>query len=388
MPELKMYAPLSRVAAFLLAAAISPGALAQQAPQAPLAVGVVAAERRPITDQTELNGRIQAVNRVDIVARVNGFLETRFFDEGSTVKKGDLLYRIEQAPYQADLEAKSAAVAQAEAQLTNANIQLRRAEELLKSAAGSQARYDDALAAQLGAAAQLKSAQAAQRQSQINLDYTEIRSPIDGRIGRTAVTPGNVVGPGTGTLTTIVSQDPMYVVFPLPVRRGIELRERYAGKGGFDAVRVRIRLPNGKLYDQVGRLEFVDVTVSSTTDTIILRAVIPNPVVAVAGEYGRVRELTDNEFVRVILEGAEPEQVLTVPRTAVLTDQQGNFVYVVDENNVARQRRVRLGDSTPELAAVVSGLSEGERVIVEGLQRVRPNMPVAPGPATVALGRD
>ena len=171
------------------------------------------------------------------------------------------------------------------------------------------------------------------------------------------------------------------------VTRGIELRDRYAGKGGFDAVRVRIRLPNGRLYDQVGRLEFVDVTVSSTTDTIILRAVIPNPVVAVAGEYGRVRELTDNEFVRVILEGAEPEQVLTVPRTAVLTDQQGNFVYVVDENNVARQRRIRLGDSTPELAAVVSGLSEGERVIVEGLQRVRPNMPVAPGPATVALGR-
>lgn len=382
-----MHALPSRAAAFLLAVALAPAAVAQQAPQAPPAVGVVTAERRPVTDQTELNGRIQAVDRVDVVARVNGFLESRFFDEGSTVKKGDLLYRIEQAPYQADLEAKKAAVAQAEAQLTNANIQLRRAEELLKSPAGSQARYDDALAAQLSAAAQLKAAQAAERQSQINLDYTEIRSPIDGRIGRTAVTPGNVVGPGTGTLTTIVSQDPMYVVFPIPVPRGIELRERYAGKGGFDAVRVRIRLPNGKLYDQVGRLEFADVTVSSTTDTIILRAVIPNPVIAVAGAYGRVRELTDNEFVRVILEGAEPAQALTVPRAAVLTDQRGNFVYVVDADNVARQRRIRLGDSTPELAVVESGLEEGDRVILEGLQRVRPDMPVTPGPATVALGR-
>jgi membrane fusion protein (multidrug efflux system) len=382
-----MHALPSRAAAFLLAVALAPAAAAQQAPQAPPAVGVVTAERRPVTDQTELNGRIQAVDRVDVVARVNGFLESRFFDEGSTVKKGDLLYRIEQAPYQADLEAKKAAVAQAEAQLTNANIQLRRAEELLKSPAGSQARYDDALAAQLSAAAQLKAAQAAERQSQINLDYTEIRSPIDGRIGRTAVTPGNVVGPGTGTLTTIVSQDPMYVVFPIPVPRGIELRERYAGKGGFDAVRVRIRLPNGKLYDQVGRLEFADVTVSSTTDTIILRAVIPNPVIAVAGAYGRVRELTDNEFVRVILEGAEPAQALTVPRAAVLTDQRGNFVYVVDADNVARQRRIRLGDSTPELAVVESGLEEGDRVILEGLQRVRPDMPVTPGPATVALGR-
>lgn len=382
-----MHALPSRAAAFLLAVALAPAAAAQQAPQAPPAVGVVTAERRPVTDQTELNGRIQAVDRVDVVARVNGFLESRLFDEGSTVKKGDLLYRIEQAPYQADLEAKKAAVAQAEAQLTNANIQLRRAEELLKSPAGSQARYDDALAAQLSAAAQLKSAQAAERQSQINLDYTEIRSPIDGRIGRTAVTPGNVVGPGTGTLTTIVSQDPMYVVFPIPVPRGIELRERYAGKGGFDAVRVRIRLPNGKLYDQVGRLEFADVSVSPTTDTIILRAVIPNPVIAVAGAYGRVRELTDNEFVRVILEGAEPAQALTVPRAAVLTDQRGTFVYVVDADNVARQRRIRLGDSTPELAVVESGLEEGDRVILEGLQRVRPDMPVTPGPATVALGR-
>jgi membrane fusion protein (multidrug efflux system) len=382
-----MHALPSRAAALLLAVALAPATLAQQAPQAPPAVGVVAAERRPVTDQTELNGRIQAIDRVDVVARVNGFLERRFFDEGSTVKKGDLLYRIEQAPYQADLEAKRAAVAQAEAQLTNANIQLRRAEELLKSPAGSQARYDDALAAQLSAAAQLKSAQAAERQSQINLDYTEIRSPIDGRIGRTAVTPGNVVGPGTGTLTTIVSQDPMYVVFPIPVPRGIELRERYAGKGGFDAVRVRIRLPNGKLYDQVGRLEFADVTVSPATDSIILRAVIPNPVIAVAGAYGRVRELTDNEFVRVILEGAEPAQVLTVPRAAVLTDQRGSFVYIVDADNVARQRRIELGESTPELAVVESGLKEGDRVILEGLQRVRPDMPVTPGPATVALGR-
>jgi membrane fusion protein (multidrug efflux system) len=382
-----MHALPSRAAALLLAVALAPATLAQQAPQAPPAVGVVTAERRPVTDQTELNGRIQAIDRVDVVARVNGFLERRFFDEGSTVKKGDLLYRIEQAPYQADLEAKRAAVAQAEAQLTNANIQLRRAEELLKSPAGSQARYDDALAAQLSAAAQLKSAQAAERQSQINLDYTEIRSPIDGRIGRTAVTPGNVVGPGTGTLTTIVSQDPMYVVFPIPVPRGIELRERYAGKGGFDAVRVRIRLPNGKLYDQVGRLEFADVTVSPATDSIILRAVIPNPVIAVAGAYGRVRELTDNEFVRVILEGAEPAQVLTVPRAAVLTDQRGSFVYIVDADNVARQRRIELGESTPELAVVESGLKEGDRVILEGLQRVRPDMPVTPGPATVALGR-
>ena len=164
------------------------------------------------------------------MARVNAFLEKQLFTEGAEVKKGDLLYLLEQPPYQADLAVRQAAIAQAEAQLTNSNIQLERAKKLLKGPAGLQARYDDTLAAQRTIAAQVKAAQAVAWQSQINLDYTEIRAPIDGRISRALETVGNVVGPSSGTLATIVSQDPMYITFPVPVRTAVDLRKRYASK--------------------------------------------------------------------------------------------------------------------------------------------------------------
>jgi len=236
----------------------------------------------------------------------------------------------------------------------------------------------DARATLRTAAAQLKSAHAQLRQSQINLDYTEIRSPIDGRIGRTSVTIGNVVSPTSGVLARVVSPDPMWVVFPVSVRRVLELRDRYAEKGGLDAVQIRLRLPNGHMYDQIGKLDFIDVSVAQDTDTIILRGTIPNP----ARPPSILRELTDDMFVTVLLEAVEPTKVLAVPRAAILSDQQGDYVYVVNAQNVAEQRRVKLGQSTPETAAVTEGLKAGEQVIVEGVQRARPNAPVAPAPAS------
>jgi membrane fusion protein (multidrug efflux system) len=344
---------------------------------------VITAEYKPIAETTEINGRIQSRERVDLVARVTAFLNERLFIEGAEVKKGDMLYRLEQPPFQADVEAKQAAVAQADAQLENANLAFDRAKELVEKAAGTQVSLDNARAQQRTAAAQLKSAQAQLRQSQINLDYTDIRAPIDGRIGRTSVTIGNVVGPTSGVLTTIVSLDPMYVVFPVSMRRVLELRDRYADKGGFDAVRIQLRLPNGKIYSQAGKLDFVDVSVAKETDTIVLRGTVPNPLLqseAVGGSG--LRELFDNEFVTVLLEAVEPLKVLAVPRAAVLTDQQGPYIYVVNDKNIAEQRRVKLGQSTAETAGVAEGLKEGERVVTEGIQRVRPNQPVAPAPAS------
>ena len=366
-----------------------PCAMAQVAPSGSPAVGVVTVARRPMTQTTEINGRIQAPHSVNVVARVTAFLEERLFTEGAEVQEGDLLYRLERPPFQAAVDIQQAAVAQAEAQLENANVAHRRADDLAQRLAGTQVTLDNALAAQRTAAAQLKSAQAQLQQAQINLDYTEIRSPIAGRIGRTLITIGNVVSPTSGTLATIVSQDPMYVTFPVPMRRALELRDQYASKGEFDAVRIRIRLPNGKMYDQIGKLDFVDVNVTQDTDTLILRGTIPNPVLSPAqGGDGAVRELTSDEFVRVILEGVEPLQVIAVPRAAILSDQQGDYVYVVDAENIARQRRVRLGQSTPEMAAVTDGLKEGERVVAEGIQRVRANAPVAPAPVSVAARRE
>jgi membrane fusion protein, multidrug efflux system len=362
-------------------ALLTGSAMAQVGSPAPPAVGVVAAELRPMAETTEINGRVQARDRVDLVARVTAFMNERLFVEGADVKKGQLLYRLERAPFEADVETKEAAVAQAEAQLENANLTLSRAQELLQKNSGTQVAVDSALATQRTAAAQVKAAQAQLHQSQINLDYTEIKSPIDGRIGRTSITIGNVVSPTSGTLATIVSPDPMYVTFPVSVRRVLELRERYADKGGFDAVKIRVRLPNGELYGQTGKLGFVDIGVAKDTDTITLRGTISNPVIQTVGE-SKLYELTDDEFVTVSLEAVEPLKVLAVPRAAILSDQQGDYVFVINDKNVAEQRRVKLGQSTPGVAAVIDGLKPGEQVVVEGIQRVRPNLVVAPSPAS------
>jgi len=232
-------------------------------------------------------------------------------------------------------------------------------------------------------AAQIAAAQAQLEVAQINLGYTEIRAPIDGRISATAVTEGNVVTPTSGTLATLVSQDPMYVIFPIALRTGLELRDRYASKGGFSAVQIRLRLPTGKIYGPTGHLDYVSPTVAQNTDTITLRGTIPNPVLPglKPGDPGS-RELTDGEFVTVLLEGVQPVAVLTIPRAAILSDQQGDYVYVVDAQNKAQIRRIHLGQSTPSTAVVTSGLKEGELVISEGLQRARPGEGVSPGPAT------
>ncbi|WP_375293352.1 efflux RND transporter periplasmic adaptor subunit [Siccirubricoccus sp. G192] len=183
-----------------------------------------------------------------------------------------------------------------------------------------------------------------------------------------------------------MSEDPMYVTFPVPMRTALELRGRYANKGGFEAVVIRLRLPNGRLYEQTGKLGFVDIDVSQDTDTLTLRGTIPNPVLP-AEKVGdiRLRELFNGEFVTVALEGAEPVQVLTIPREAVLSDQQGDFVYVVGADNRVQRRAVQLGQSTPESAVVTDGLREGEKVVLEGVQRVQPNMEVSPGPADTGV---
>jgi membrane fusion protein (multidrug efflux system) len=366
---------------------VAPYALAQQ-PSGPPAVGVVTVERRPMTESSDFNGRIQPINSVNIVARVTAFLEKQLFVEGSDVRKGDLLYSLEQPPFQAIVDVQKAAVAQAEAQLENDNLTLWRAQQLLQKDAGTQAAADNAKATQRTAAAQLKSAEAQLETSQINLDYTEIRSPIDGRIGRTSVTVGNVVTPTSGTLATVVSQDRMYVVFAVPTRRALALREQFADKGGFDALKIRVRLPDGRIYGETGKLDFADNTIAQDTDTLLLRGIIPNPVLGSETAGGvRLRELVADEFVTVLLESVQPGQVIAVPRAAILADQQGTFVYVVDEHNVARQRRVHLGQSTPETAGIVDGLTDGERIVVEGIQRVQANSPVAPAPTSSAANR-
>ncbi len=178
----------------------------------------------------------------------------------------------------------------------------------------------------------------------------------------------------------------MYVTFPVPVRQALEMRERYAAKGGFNAVLIKVRLPDGRMYNHSGKLDFVNNTIAISTDTITLRGSIPNPLLHEApGPSGAIRELTDGEFVTVMVEGVQPVEVLAIPRSAVLSDQQGDYVFVVGADNKAEQHRIQLGQSTSTIASVISGIKLGDKVIVEGLQRVRPGQPVTPGPASALI---
>ena len=267
--------------------------------------------------------------------------------------------------------------------LANARITTGRQRTLLTGPAGLQSSYDSAAASQKSLEAQLQAAQAQASLAEINLGYADIRSPIDGKIDRTSVTEGNVVGPGSGTLTTIVSQDPMYVTFPISVRESLALRERYIGKGLRDAVVIRVKLPDGRLYGPSGRVNFASNSITRTTDTLLVRGTIPNPRLNSGPQP--VRELTDGELVTVMLEGAQPVEVLAIPRAAVLADQQGNYVLVVGADNKVEQRRIQTGQSTTAIASIVGGLSLGDRVIVEGIQQVKPGQVVVPGAASAAV---
>jgi membrane fusion protein (multidrug efflux system) len=339
---------------------------------------------RPIIERTEFLGRTQAINRVNVVARVTAFLEKRLFPEGAEVKANDSLYLLERGPFEADLEAKKAQVAQLEASLGNAKLTADRARTLLSGPAGLPANYDTAMSNQKSLEAQVEAAKAQVSLSQINLDYTDIRAPIDGKIDRTSVTEGNVVTPASGVLTTIVSQDPMYVLFPVSVREALSLRDRYAAKGGRKAVVISLKLPDGRIYGQTGHIEFASNSVTQSTDTLLVRGEIANPPLYPNGS-NPIRELTDGELVTVMLEGAQPVQTLAIPRAAVLSDQQGNYVLVVDSESKVEQRRVQLGQSSQTVASIMNGLSLGDKVIVEGIQRVKPGQVVEPGPASAEV---
>ena len=370
---------LAAIATCLSLAAVSPASA--QFGGGPASVGVVKVAKHAVTETSEFVGRIQAIDRVDLVARVTAFIQERRFTEGAEVQQGDLLFRLERGPFEADVAAKQAIVAQVQALLRNASIVLNRAQSLLSTPAGQRSTVDDATAQQASQQAQLMSAQAQLRASQINLDYTEIKAPIAGKIGRTALSVGNVVGPSSGPLASIFSQDPMYVVFPASVRAVLDLRKRYADKGGFAAVAVKLKLADGRVYGQTGKLDFIDPSVSGSTDTLTLRARIANPLRdgAKLGDPGN-RELVDGEFVTIDVEGVEPVEALGIPRASVLSDQQGSFVYVVGADNKAERRGVTLGQSSAETAIVLSGLKEGEMVISDGLQRVRPGAAVTTAP--------
>lgn len=340
-------------------------ALAQGA-SAPPAVSVTAVVDRQVTETGDLIGRVTAIDKVDIVARVPGFIEERFFTEGQQVKTGDLLFRIEQATYKAAVDQQRANLAKAKAAEVNAALQLQRGRELVRNQNIPQATVDQREADEASAKANVLEAQALLQQAEINLGYTEIHAPIDGRIGIAAFTVGNLVEPSSGKLATIVSQDPIYVVFQSSERDILEHKRRIAEyKDGH--VKVHIRLPNGTVYPHAGLTNFLDIQVETGTDTVLVRAQVPNP----------DGILIPGGIVGVTVERGVPKSALVVPQSAVLLDQAGRYVLVVDPDKKVEQRRVTTGVEQGRDVVVTEGLKLGELVIVEGIQKVRPGQIVA-----------
>ena len=353
------------VAAALWAACGMTPALAQQGGPPP-AVLVQPAEMKPIADQAEFIGRAAAVDKVELRARVKGFLGPRKFADGDQVKKDQIVFTIEPETYQAAVDQKKAQRDASLAALANAEMQLKRAAELLRTNTGTQVTYDQRLSEQLQAKAQVEDASAQLRDAELQLSYTEIKSPIDGRIGRAAFSPGNLVSPDSGVLATVVSEHPIRVLFPVTQRELLDARrEQSADPNG---IVVRIRLADGSIYKEKGKIDFIDNTVDAKTDGQIVRATFPNT--------GGV--LTDGQTLRVIIEGETVPTAVAVPQAAIAQDQTGAYLFVVNDKNVVEQKRVRTGVSRDGMVAITSGLQAGERVIVQGQQRVRPGMTVNP----------
>jgi membrane fusion protein, multidrug efflux system len=364
----------AKIVGFSYLLLVSSAAFAQQ-PSA-IQVGVVPAEKKPITDTNRFVGRVEAMERVDVRARVTGFLEKVEFKDGDRVREGAPLYQIEKGPFEAAVEQAQAAVQKSQALMDNANLQLRRADELIKTSAISQAARDDRAAAAKEAQGNFGAADADLKTAQINLAYTDITSPINGRIGRTAVTRGNVVGPNSGVLTTIVSSDPMYIVFPVSQREFLRLKEegRGARKQTAKDLRVSVQFSNGATYGARGQIDFVDVKVDRTTDAVTVRARIAN----LEGE------LVDGQLVQVAVESGEPEERVVVPQVALIADQQGTYVFAVEDGK-AVVKRLKLGAAKGGSTVVLEGLNGGEMIVVQGAQNLRPGAAVTASPVQPAV---
>ena len=335
-----------------------------QAAAPPPAVRVVKVASTEIKPTSSFAGRIEATLKVDLRARVDGFLEKRLFTEGADVKEGDLLFVIEKGQYQAAVNQAKASIVTGEAALKLADIEVGRQTELFSRNVGAQARVDEVTAKQGEARGSVLAQKAELEKAELNLGYTDIKAPIAGRIGKANISPGNFVGPNSGTLATIVSQDPIYVTFPITQREILAVRKN--GEKRADDYEIYLQLADGSRYAQPGKLNFFDVTVSQGTDTVQVRAIFPNP----------NRILVDGQLVTVAVELSKGESTLVVPQQALQLDQSGMFVLVVDNDKKVQVRRIEAGPAVGTNVSIKKGLEAGDLVVTEGIQRIRPGQAV------------
>jgi len=367
--------PLFLAAAFPLAACS--GKAPPQAATGPVEVGVVTLAPAAVTLTRELPGRTAATRVAEVRARVKGIVLKRLFTEGSDVKEGQPLFRIDPAPYQAALDSATAQLARAEASLANARLTAQRYSDLVKDDAVSRQEYENATATLKTSEADVAAGRAAVDAARINLGYTTVTSPVSGRIGRSAVTEGAFVQQSQATLLATVQQlDPMYVDVTQSSADALRLRRDLAEgrlqSAGREQARVRLVLEDGREYGTAGALQFADVTVDPSTGSITLRALFPNP----------RSELLPGMFVRARLEEGVSPQALLVPQQGVSRDQKGlPTALVVNAERKVERRQLVTDRAIGDAGLVSSGVKPGDQVIVEGLQKVRPGVEVKAVPA-------
>ncbi len=336
----------------------------------PPSVSVATVDSRTVQIHREFIGRTDATARVEIRARVSGVLEERRFAEGAAVSAGDLLYRIESDGYAAAVAQAEAQVESERARVNETGVNLRRMEQLGVNRSVSEQDVDEARAAAQVASAGLKGAEAALQRARLDLEYTTITAPVGGQISETRIDTGNLVGPDSGVLATIVALDPIHVHFTVSDIEYLDFRRRQLADGrdpaDGPALAPALRLADGIDYPHPGRFELAANEIDPGTGTLTLRAAFPNP----------EQLLRPGQFVTVVFDGDTEQQSLVVPQQAVLANRAGRSVLVVGDDSTVEQRNVVLGDALGDAFIVESGLEPGERVVVRGLQKVRPGMTV------------
>jgi len=334
-------------------------------------------EERSVLEYEDLPGRVEAIEDVEIKARVTGYLNKVEFKEGAEVKKGDLLFSIDPREYQAEVDSANAAVQQAQAKYLQSQSDFERAKQLSKNTVIAKQELENHGTAVLEAAAGVRAAQAALAKAQLNLDYTQIRAPIDGKISRTNITVGNLVAAGD-TLTSIVQQSPVYVYFEAPERavlRWDKAVKDFSGRGLTCRLQAHVGLLNEVGFPREARVDFSDNELNAGTGTLRLRGVLDNEDRRLrVGLYARVRVSLD-----------QPRKSLLVPERAVGVDQGQRFVYVANAENKVEYRKVAVGQIYDGMLSITEGLKPDDRVITEGLLALRPGLVVQPEAKVAAL---